>query len=62
MATKKPVCPCPLTMLSAQSLPFTTVQHRVSTMDAQPASSTEASMVVLVTGQLIVGFIVLVRG
>lgn len=37
-----------------QGLPFQTVQHRVSTMDAHPASSTEAAMIVLVTGQLIV--------
>ncbi|SCZ96610.1 BZ3500_MvSof-1268-A1-R1_Chr4-4g07476 [Microbotryum saponariae] len=36
-------------------LPFQTVQHRVTTMDAQPASQTEASMIVLVTGQLITG-------
>lgn len=36
------------------SLPFTTVQHRVTTLDAQPASQTEAAMIVLVTGQLIV--------
>ncbi|SGZ22247.1 BQ5605_C022g09460 [Microbotryum silenes-dioicae] len=36
-------------------LPFQTVQHRITTMDAQPASQTEASMIVLVTGQLITG-------
>ncbi|GAA5867906.1 hypothetical protein JCM5296_005702 [Sporobolomyces johnsonii] len=36
-------------------LPFTTVQHRVSTMDAQPAATDKASMIVLVTGQLITG-------
>lgn len=35
-------------------LPFQTVQHRVSTLDAHPASSTDASIIVLVTGQLIV--------
>lgn len=35
-------------------LPFVTVQHRVATLDAQPASSETASMIVLVTGQLIV--------
>ncbi|GAA6004670.1 hypothetical protein JCM10207_000974 [Rhodosporidiobolus poonsookiae] len=37
------------------SLPFTTIQHRVSTMDAQPAATDKASMIVLVTGQLITG-------
>lgn len=37
-----------------QGLPFQKIQHRVSTMDAQPASTTEAAMVVLVTGQLLV--------
>ncbi|GAA5919763.1 hypothetical protein JCM21900_005237 [Sporobolomyces salmonicolor] len=36
-------------------LPFSTVQHRVSTMDAQPAATDKASMIVLVTGQLITG-------
>ncbi|ORY61947.1 nuclear transport factor 2 [Leucosporidium creatinivorum] len=36
-------------------LPFQKIQHRVSTMDAQPASATEAAMVVLVTGQLLTG-------
>ncbi|BGP22709.1 nuclear transport factor 2 [Rhodotorula toruloides] len=37
------------------SLPFTTIQHRVTTMDAQPAATDKASMIVLVTGQLITG-------
>lgn len=37
------------------SLPFETVQHRVTTLDAQPASSEKASLIVLVTGQLITG-------
>ncbi|BGP37739.1 Nuclear transport factor 2 [Rhodotorula kratochvilovae] len=37
------------------SLPFTTIQHRVTTMDAQPAALDKASMIVLVTGQLITG-------
>jgi hypothetical protein len=45
-----------LTLSSAQGLPFTTIQHRVSTMDAQPAATDKASMIVLVTGQLIVRF------
>ncbi|GAA6029280.1 hypothetical protein JCM8097_003601 [Rhodosporidiobolus ruineniae] len=36
-------------------LPFTTIQHRVSTLDAQPAATDKASMIVLVTGQLITG-------
>ncbi|BGP13765.1 hypothetical protein JCM10213_006403 [Rhodosporidiobolus nylandii] len=37
------------------SLPFTTIQHRINTMDAQPAALDKASMIVLVTGQLITG-------
>ncbi|GAA6056324.1 hypothetical protein JCM3770_000670 [Rhodotorula araucariae] len=37
------------------SLPFTSIQHRVTTMDAQPAALDKASMIVLVTGQLITG-------
>ncbi|GAA5848260.1 hypothetical protein JCM8547_004459 [Rhodosporidiobolus lusitaniae] len=37
------------------SLPFTTIQHRVSTIDAQPAATDKASIIVLVTGQLITG-------
>ncbi|TNY21599.1 nuclear transport factor 2 [Rhodotorula diobovata] len=37
------------------SLPFTTIQHRISTMDAQPAATDKASMIVLVTGQLLTG-------
>jgi hypothetical protein len=37
-----------------QSLPFTRVVHKVVTLDAQPASATVASILVLVTGQLIV--------
>ncbi|GAA6006351.1 Ran GTPase-binding protein NTF2 [Rhodotorula paludigena] len=37
------------------SLPFTSIQHQVSTMDAQPAATDKASMIVLVTGQLITG-------
>ncbi|CAK9786520.1 NTF2-like protein [Cutaneotrichosporon oleaginosum] len=37
-----------------KNLPFTKVVHRVVTVDAQPASATIASLVVLVTGQLLV--------
>ncbi|KAH8085207.1 nuclear transport factor 2 [Filobasidium floriforme] len=36
------------------SLPFEKVQHKVTTSDAQPSSATVASLIVLVTGQLIV--------
>lgn len=35
-------------------LPFTTIKHQISTMDAQPAATDKASMIVLVTGQLLV--------
>ncbi|KAL7006062.1 Nuclear transport factor 2 [Cystobasidiomycetes sp. EMM_F5] len=34
------------------ALPFEKVQHVISTLDAQPSSTTQASMVVLVTGSL----------
>lgn len=37
-----------------QALPFTRVAHKVETRDAQPASATIASILVMVTGQLIV--------
>lgn len=37
-----------------QALPFQKVQHKVSTLDAQPSSPSVASIIVLVTGQLIV--------
>jgi hypothetical protein len=37
-----------------QGLPFAKVVHKVLTLDAQPASSTIASIMVLVTGQLLV--------
>jgi hypothetical protein len=37
-----------------QSLPFEKVQHRVLTLDAQPASASVAAILVLVTGQLLV--------
>ncbi|GAA5978379.1 hypothetical protein JCM10908_004333 [Rhodotorula pacifica] len=36
-------------------LPFTTIKHQISTMDAQPAATDKASMIVLVTGQLLTG-------
>lgn len=35
-------------------LPFTTIKHQIATMDAQPAATDKASMIVLVTGQLLV--------
>jgi hypothetical protein len=38
----------------SQGLPFAKVAHRVLTLDAQPASATTASILVLVTGQLLV--------
>jgi hypothetical protein len=38
----------------AQALPFSKVAHRVLTLDAQPASASIASILVLVTGQLLV--------
>jgi hypothetical protein len=37
-----------------KALPFQKVQHKVSTLDAQPSSPSQASIIVLVTGQLIV--------
>lgn len=37
-----------------QSLPFQKVQHKVVTIDAQPSSPQVASLIVLVTGQLLV--------
>ncbi|KAI0059031.1 nuclear transport factor 2 [Artomyces pyxidatus] len=36
------------------NLPFQTVQHKVSTLDAQPSSATVASLIVSVTGLLVV--------
>ncbi|KZV99147.1 nuclear transport factor 2 [Exidia glandulosa HHB12029] len=36
------------------SLPFEKVAHRVTTLDAQPSSPSQPSMIVLVTGLLIV--------
>lgn len=40
-------------------LPFTTIKHQISTMDAQPAATDKASMIVLVTGQLLVSRVAL---
>lgn len=37
--------------LSTQNLPFQKVQHKITTLDAQPSSPTQASLMVLVTGQ-----------
>lgn len=37
-----------------QTLPFEKVAHRVTTLDAQPSSPSQPSMIVLVTGLLIV--------
>ena len=37
-----------------QSLPFERVQHKVTTLDVQPASKSVASLLVSVTGMLIV--------
>ena len=36
------------------TLPFAKVQHKVSTMDAQPSSQNIASLIVLITGMLVV--------
>ncbi|KAK9894005.1 nuclear transport factor 2 [Cystobasidium minutum MCA 4210] len=37
-----------------KNLPFQKVQHKIVTLDAQPSSPTTASLMVLVTGQLMV--------
>lgn len=37
-----------------QTLPFAKVQHKVMTLDAQPSSPTLASLIVCVTGLLVV--------
>merc|ERR1711879_188081 len=37
-----------------QALPFQKVVHKISTLDAQPSSPSVASIIVLVTGQLVV--------
>lgn len=39
---------------SPQSLPFEKVQHKVTTLDAQPSSPSVASLIVSVTGLLLV--------
>ncbi|OCF34633.1 hypothetical protein I317_01114 [Kwoniella heveanensis CBS 569] len=36
------------------NLPFQKVQHKIVTIDAQPSSPSTASLIVLVTGQLLV--------
>ncbi|KAK9470635.1 uncharacterized protein V1510DRAFT_422594 [Dipodascopsis tothii] len=36
------------------SLPFQKVQHRISTLDAQPSSPSMGSVIVMVTGELLV--------
>ncbi|KAK9446545.1 uncharacterized protein V1518DRAFT_144497 [Limtongia smithiae] len=36
------------------SLPFAKVAHRVSTLDAQPSSPSQGSVIVMVTGELLV--------
>ncbi len=41
------------------SLPFQKVQHRISTVDAQPGNPQTGSIIVMVTGQLLVSFILL---
>lgn len=38
----------------AQSLPFSKVQHKIVTTDAQPSQPGQEHLMVLVTGQLIV--------
>ena len=44
---------CCLTSLK-QELPFGTVRHQVTTLDAQPSNPAVASLLVLVTGLLVV--------
>ena len=38
----------------SQGLPFEKVQHKVTTLDAQPSSPTVSSLIVSVTGMLLV--------
>jgi len=40
--------------LAGQTLPFETVEHKVTTLDAQPSSPAVASLIVNVTGLLVV--------
>ena len=40
--------------IATQALPFQKVEHKISTLDAQPSSPSQASILVLVTGQLVV--------
>ena len=44
-----------ISSLAMQSLPFQKVQHKVTTRDAQPSSPSVASLIVNVTGLLVVG-------
>ncbi len=44
----------PNIILVMQSLPFQKVQHKVTTLDAQPSSPSVASLIVNVTGLLVV--------
>jgi len=46
--------PTRMTHPTRQSLPFQKVQHKVTTKDAQPSSGTVASLLVSVTGLLVV--------
>ena len=41
-------------LAESQGLPFQKVEHKVLTLDAQPASASVAAIIVLVTGQLLV--------
>lgn len=41
-------------LTAVQSLPFEKVEHKVTTLDAQPSSQTVASLIVNVTGLLVV--------
>ena len=43
-----------LSSLATQSLPFQKVQHKVTTLDAQPSSPSVASLILNVTGLLVV--------
>ncbi|KAL7419791.1 Nuclear transport factor 2 [Cryptotrichosporon argae] len=49
-----PIQGAPAIIEKLKSLPFEKVQHRVLTLDAQPASASVAAILVLVTGQLLV--------
>jgi hypothetical protein len=47
-----------VTHQTRQSLPFEKVQHKVTTKDAQPSSQSVASLLVSVTGLLVVRLII----